>query len=96
MSEVNLKSIGYRLRLLREARGIRTQALMAELVGVETNRYNNWERGAALIGPLEAIKVCSITGGSMDYIFRGEMSSLPANIVAYLSSDAASLSRKKA
>lgn len=96
MSEVNLKAIGYRLRLLREARGIKTQAIMAELVGVETNRYNNWERGAALIGPLEAIKVCSITGGSMDYIFRGEMSALPANIVAYLSSDAASLSRTKA
>jgi transcriptional regulator with XRE-family HTH domain len=96
VSDVSFKAIGYRLRLLREARGVRTQALMAELVGVETNRYNNWERGAALIGPLEAIKVCQITGGSLDYIFRGEMTALPANIVAYLSSDAANLSRQKA
>lgn len=89
-----MKSIGYRLRLLREARGIRTQAIMAQMIGVETNRYNNWERGAALIGPMEAVKVCAITGGSMDYIFRGEMSSMPASLVAYIANDASTLARK--
>jgi transcriptional regulator with XRE-family HTH domain len=95
VSEVSLKSIGNRLRILREARGIKTQALMAQMLSVETNRYNNWERGAALIGPMEAIKVCTITGGSMDFIFRGEMNSLPASLLDYIASDGSKLAPKK-
>ncbi len=96
MSEVSLKAIGQRLRSLREAKGIQTQAIMAQMIGVETNRYNNWERGAALIGPLEAIKVCAITGGNMDYIFRGEMAALPVNLVTLLTSELKPKSRVKA
>lgn len=76
-NEFGPKAIGNRLRFLREAKGVEYQTVMAKLVGASQSRYSNWENGIGVIPVEFAVKVCSLTGATLDFIYIGNASSLP-------------------
>lgn len=86
MSEFGSVATGNRLKALREAKKIGSQATFAKLIGASTNAYNNWETGFRLLPVSYAIKICAQTGATLDYIFRGDIGSLPTNLAMLLSS----------
>ena len=79
------KEVGARLKALREAKGITAQAAMARLIGATPEQYNNWERGAGALPVQYAIRIYTFTGAGLDYIYRGDLSGLPANLITLLS-----------
>jgi transcriptional regulator with XRE-family HTH domain len=83
-NELSAKAVGERMRNVRIAKGIASQTVMATLMGVQSNRYNNWEKGVALITPPDAIGFCTYTGATLDYIYRGDGSALPLNLATLL------------
>jgi transcriptional regulator with XRE-family HTH domain len=68
--------IGQRLRWTREALRLRQVDWCR---GLETSQqtWNNFERGYSRISIKEALKVCDVTGVSLDWIFRGDPRLLP-------------------
>jgi transcriptional regulator with XRE-family HTH domain len=77
-------AIGSRLRLLRKAKGLKTQLQLAKLIGADISRYNNWETGFRPVPVPFAIKICGFTGATLDYIYRGETSGLPLSLATAL------------
>jgi len=86
--------VGKRLKALRLVKGLGTQGNFAQILHVPTNSYNSWERGANMLPVDIAIKICGLTGATLDYIYREDFASLPGNLVILLSESVAS--RKKA
>ncbi|WP_083926454.1 helix-turn-helix domain-containing protein [Bradyrhizobium sp. WSM4349] len=77
----DLKTIAERLKLIRgSVHGGMTQAAFGRLVGIEPQAINNYETALRRISVDQAIKVCAATGVSLDYIYRGVTSQLPAEI----------------
>ncbi len=76
--------IGRRLRLIRLAKGFDTQPPIAKLLNVSLKRYNNWEKGIAPIPTAFAARLCSLTGVTMDYIYRDNMSGVPLDLASRL------------
>lgn len=95
MSVTSWKEVGARLKALRLARDIPTQAALAQMIGAEFPQYNNWERGAGQLPVTFAMEVCRVTGCTLDYIYRGEMSALPTNLVTLLSTSSSEHTRKR-
>jgi DNA-binding XRE family transcriptional regulator len=62
---------------------------MANLIGAEPKQYNHWENGHQIIPVSFAVKLCGLTGATLDYIYQGNTSSLPMHLISYLSSSAA-------
>jgi transcriptional regulator with XRE-family HTH domain len=81
---ISNREIGERLELLRVSKGIPTQRDMAQLLGVDTNRYNNWAIGTSRVPVNYAVMVCVLTGATLDYIYRGEVSGLSINLITLL------------
>ena len=81
MSAYEWKAVGDRIKAVREAKNVPSQAAMARLVGATTTQFNNWEIGRGQLPVDFAIKICLITGATLDYIYRGDLSSLPANLM---------------
>ncbi|MGE0751834.1 MAG: helix-turn-helix transcriptional regulator [Variibacter sp.] len=83
------QAIGYRLFLIRtgwsKAQGHERplgQKEFAELAGIPTRQaWNNAETGDNRIGIDNAIRVCQLTGASLDYIFFGLKDGLPHRLV---------------
>lgn len=75
--------IGDRLRAFREALEL-SQSDLARAISVRANTYNQWENGKRLIDPLVASRLCDQFGVTMDWIYRGNMSSLPQHLAAKL------------
>ena len=78
------QSIGDRLRLIRLAYGVtqgRTRGLsqtaICELAGISKQAWNNAETGDNRIGLDNAIRLCRVTGASLDYVYRGLLAGLP-------------------
>jgi len=94
MSKFSSIEVGKRLKGLRLAKGLGNQGNFAQILQVPTNSYNNWERGTIMLPVDIAIKVCGLTGATLDYIYREDFASLPGNLVILLSEPVAS--RKKA
>ena len=71
-----------RLRLLRLAMG-HSQVVMAGLLGsgMTAQKWNNYERGRDRIPVDMAIRLCTVTGANLDYIYRGIMGSLPSDLI---------------
>lgn len=69
-------SIAERLRLTREASGLK-QAAFCRQVGISPQAWNNYETGARRISLDQALRVCAVTGATLDWIYRGISSSLP-------------------
>lgn len=72
-------AVAHRLLLLRRALG-HTQAFMAGLLGSAPQAWANYESGGRLISISLAMKLCAVTGVSLDWIYRGNMAMLPAEL----------------
>ncbi|WP_315759176.1 MULTISPECIES: helix-turn-helix transcriptional regulator [unclassified Bradyrhizobium] len=72
--------IGRRLRRTREAMKL-NQAMFCRLVGIQQQAWNNYERGTRRISLDQALRVCKVTGVSLDWIYRGLAAGLPVNII---------------
>jgi len=83
-NDMSNKAVGRRIEKLRGAAGVESQRVMAELLGVDTNRYNNWANGVAAFPVPFAVKLCAITGATLDYVFRGDESGLPIRLITLL------------
>ncbi len=81
-NEFSPRAIGNRLRFLREAKGCKHQIQMGRLVGVSQSRYSNWENGIGVIPVEFAVKICSLTGATLDFIYIGNVSSLPMHLAS--------------
>jgi transcriptional regulator with XRE-family HTH domain len=68
--------IGQRLRWTREALRLR-QVDWCRGLATSQQTWNNFERGYSRISIKEALKVCDVTGVSLDWIFRGDPRLLP-------------------
>lgn len=80
-SPTSTEAIAERLRLTREASGMR-QAAFCRLIGVSPQAWNNYETGARRISLDQAIRLCSVTGATLDWIYRGLSASLPLAMAA--------------
>lgn len=83
-----IKDIGERLKLLREAKGM-TQAAFSRTLKIDQQQWNNYERGFRRISIDQATKVCIITGATLDWIYRGVTSALPLELALQIQARAA-------
>lgn len=72
--------IGKRLRLVREALKMKQTAL-CRLTGISDQVWNNAETGDNLLTIPNAVKLCRVTGVTMDWIYRGQVTSLPSSLL---------------
>lgn len=73
------EEVAKRLRLLRRALG-QTQAFLAGLLGCAPQAWANYEAGDRRISVDLALKLCVLTGVSLDWIYRGNMAMLPTEL----------------
>lgn len=66
--------IGKRLRLVREALKM-SQTALCRLVDINPQAWNNAETGDNLLTVPNAVKLCRVTGVTMDWIYRGQIRS---------------------
>lgn len=91
----DLKAIAERLKMIRAAvHGGMTQAAFGRLVGIEPQAINNYETALRRISIDQAVKVCAATGVSLDYIYRGVTSQLPAEIATAIQKKQREASRR--
>jgi len=72
--------VGKRLRLLREGLKIK-QAALCRLTGITGQVWNNAETGDNLLTVANAIKLCRVTGVTLDWIYRGQVTALPSIVL---------------
>ena len=77
--------IGRRLEAIRKSTGLNIKDYVA-LLDLAYTRYINWETGARRMKPEEAVLFCDKFAVSLDFIYRGKLDALPANILKELSS----------
>lgn len=75
--------IAARLKWTRQAKGL-NQAVWCRLAGIEPQAWNNYERGFRRISIDQALKVCRITGVTLDWIYRGIPSGVPVELATSL------------
>lgn len=75
--------VGRRLRAAREAMGLTAKELCAA-VGIQANRYSQWETGKNLLDPVVALQIAERYGISLDYLYRGDLSGLKHSVAAKL------------
>jgi transcriptional regulator with XRE-family HTH domain len=83
ISPTSLPAIASRLKALREASGLK-QAAWCRLIGIDTNAWNNYERGIRRISLDQALLVCTTTGATLEYIYRGMGGGLPMELAIKL------------
>jgi transcriptional regulator with XRE-family HTH domain len=70
--------VGRRLKLVREALKM-SQTALCRLAGITPQAWNNAETGDNFLTVTNAVKLCRVTGVTMDWIYRGQVTSaLPA------------------
>lgn len=72
--------IGRRIKVLREALGFESAALFAAHVGWSPQQLSNYENGQKRPEVTMAIKLCTRTNVTLDYIYRGEHAGLPLHV----------------
>jgi transcriptional regulator with XRE-family HTH domain len=72
--------IGERLRLTREALRL-NQREFCERTGLKTSAYNKYEKGVKRPSVDAAIVLCEYYGLTLEWIFRGDQSRLPNDLV---------------
>lgn len=75
----SVPAIAERLRTLRKAYGP-TQVGFTARVGINQPTWNNWEREIGRISLDEAMKLVRAIGVTLDWIYRGETSTLRLDI----------------
>lgn len=83
--------VGRRLHATRIALGIERQEVMANLMGVQLSTYNNWERGIRMASTDAVVRLLGKTGIGLDWIFAGEMRSLPYDVASKLNEASAEI-----
>jgi transcriptional regulator with XRE-family HTH domain len=83
-----LDAIASRLRVTREALGIKKQKEFAERAGISPNTYNQWEKGRVYPDLQYMIRLRDEYGISLDWIYLGDPSGLPYQIARLLKEDA--------
>lgn len=78
--ELDNRAIGRRLKAARRARGLKQNAV-ATMMGIDPPRLQNWEAGRATMPPEFVLKFWQITGATFDYVYRGDLGSLPAALL---------------
>lgn len=76
-------AIADRLRATRCALGL-SQAELCQMAEIAPNTYNQWEKGRQGISVVGAIKLCNTFHLSLDWIFRGDISTLPFDLATKL------------
>jgi transcriptional regulator with XRE-family HTH domain len=84
----SLEAIAERLRMTREALGVRKQKDFAERAQISPNTYNQWEKGRVYPDLQYAIRLCDEYGITLDWIYLGDPSGLPYHIARLLREDA--------
>jgi DNA-binding XRE family transcriptional regulator len=96
MDYLTPEAVGRRLKLVRIAvSGDMSQAAYAELLGVGSTTYNNWERGRTRLPIESASKIKILFGYDSDYLYYGDTSGLPIQKIGALN-DAENEARKSA
>ena len=80
--------IGLRIRHLRKALGL-TQTQIADLLWVEQTAWSNWEVGIRLPDVYAMSRWCDLHGVTLDYIYRGEIRTLPYELAVKLQGNTA-------
>ncbi len=75
----SVDAISHRLFLLRKALGY-SQVVMAQVLGQSISTWAMYETGDRRISIDEALKLCSTVGASLDWIYRGNIHTLPADL----------------
>lgn len=71
-----LAEFGSRLTLARRARGFRSRAPLARIVGVHTDTVGTWEVGRNYPKPPELQKLCQVLGVTADWLLFGDPAGL--------------------
>jgi transcriptional regulator with XRE-family HTH domain len=82
-SERSVPAIAHRLRITRIAIGI-NQTELCKRTGISKNTYNQWERGKGRPELDKAFLLCINLGYTLDWIYLGDPSGLPAWIARSL------------
>jgi transcriptional regulator with XRE-family HTH domain len=75
----SVDAISHRLLLLRKALGY-SQPALAQLLGQASGTWAMYETGDRRISLDEALKLCARFGASLDWIYRGNIHSMPADL----------------
>lgn len=81
--ETSLSMIAARLKWTRQAKGL-NQASWCRLAGIEPQAWNNYESGLRRISIDQALKVCRVSGVTLDWIYRGVASGMPVELATSL------------
>ncbi len=82
---------GLRLKAARLVLGVDRQDVMANVLGVQPSAYNNWEKGLRLPDVAAMVRLLNRSGVSLDWIFAGELRSMPFDLAAKLQEQAQEL-----
>ncbi|GAN79813.1 helix-turn-helix domain-containing protein [Acidocella aminolytica] len=74
VEETVRKDIGQRIRQVRELAGI-TQLELSEILGTTQAKWSKYELGMNMPDPMSMIEFCAKFGVTLDYIYRGLVSS---------------------
>jgi transcriptional regulator with XRE-family HTH domain len=58
-----------------------SQVRFAKRTGISPQAINNWVKGRSSPSLAQAIKICQRTGVTLDYLYRGDVSGLPAKLL---------------
>lgn len=75
--------VARRLTLAREALGLK-KSEMADSVGIDRSSYTKIENGDKVLNADMAFAIAERWGVSMDYLYRGRLTDLPASIASKL------------
>lgn len=79
VDQTSWAAIGERLRALREHLG-KDQGEMAEWLGMRRTTWNNNELGVKRFKLDNAIRLCTLTGVTTDWIYRGVWGGMPVDL----------------
>lgn len=72
--------VGLRLKAAREAIDDMSQKAICASVNVAQNTWSQWENGTRPADAFAVARFCNHYGATMDWIYRGNMSGLPATL----------------
>lgn len=75
--------IGRRLRVIRSFIDL-TQGELGKVTGISQSEYSMFETGERQITVKAANEMCDAFNITLDWIYRGDISSLPRDILSYI------------
>jgi transcriptional regulator with XRE-family HTH domain len=76
--------IGERLKATRKALGFNA-TVFSRSAGIAQNAYSQYESGVRRLTLVQALKLCNKHGLTLDWLYRGDLSGLPQQLVLKLS-----------